>query len=242
MSFGSGTNSFSSGFRGTIVLPGTEDHLPMNALTMRTFGITLCGLAFLATGCASQKQLKDYQDEVRALREERTQIKKENRQLRMQNESYEVALAEANATIEAIPEAVDYDDLDALGIDYGQRGGNFVISIPSSITFAAGKADLKREGKEALQVVAQRLLQDHGDGNYWIEGHTDSDPIRKSQWGSNRDLSMARAMSVLHYLVESCNVSDAQCIVAGHGEYQPLVTNEDDGGKARNRRVEIVVH
>ncbi len=214
----------------------------MNALTMRTFGITLCGLAFLATGCASQKQLKDYQDEVRALREERTQIKKENRQLRMQNESYEVALADANATIEALPETLEYGELDELGIDYGMRGGNFVISIPSSITFDSGKADLKRRGKDALATVAQTLLSDHGDGNFWIEGHTDNDPIRKSKWGSNRDLSMARAMSVLHYLVESCGIPDAQCIVAGHGEYEPRVANEDDGGKARNRRVEIVVH
>ena len=49
-------------------------------------------------------------------------------------------------------------------------------------------------------------------------------------------------MSVLHYLVEDCNVADEQCVVAGHGQYQPVSSGSDNGSKARNRRVEIVVH
>ena len=53
---------------------------------------------------------------------------------------------------------------------------------------------------------------------------------------------MGRAMAVLHYLVENCGLSDDTCVVAGHGEYMPLAPNEDDASKARNRRVEIVVH
>ena len=214
----------------------------MNASTPRTYGIAAIGFLLLTSGCVSQQTLKDYQDEVRALREERTQLKKENRQLRMQNESYEVALAEANAKLTDVPESPEYDELDALGIDYRTQGGNFVISIPASITFASGKATLTKQGQEALNVVAQTLRNDYGDGIYWIEGHTDSDPIRKSKWESNRDLSVARAMGVLHYLVENAGILDDQCVVAGHGQYSPPAANDDDAGKARNRRVEIVVH
>ncbi len=214
----------------------------MYASTKTTIAAALTGLCLLTSGCASQKQLLEYQDEVRTLREERTQLKKENRGLRMQNESYEIQLAEASQRITTTPDVKNYDELDALGIDYREQGGNFVISIPSSITFGSGKAELTKEGRNALTTVARTLSGDYGDGTYWIEGHTDSDPIRKSNWGSNRELSTARAMAVLHYLVESCGVEDSQCVVAGHGEYVPLGANDDKAGKARNRRVEIVVH
>jgi len=199
-------------------------------------------LFFLLVGCASQKTLMQYQDEVRALREERTQLKKENKELRAQNEAYEISLAEASVKPGVPTTVADNPELDALGIDYTTRGGNFVFSIPSEITFPSGKAELTKKGNEALQAVARVLLAEHKGGDYWIEGHTDSDPIKKSKWESNRDLSVERAMAVLHYLVEDCNVSDEQCVVAGHGQYQPLASNDDNGGKARNRRVEIVVH
>jgi chemotaxis protein MotB len=86
------------------------------------------------------------------------------------------------------------------------------------------------------------LLQDHASGRYSIEGHTDTDPIKKSKWESNRELSVARAMAVLDYLVEECNVPDGSCVVAGHGQYDPKAEGSDAGAKARNRRVDIIVH
>lgn len=214
----------------------------MKAPTMRTLPLALFTLVAVTSGCATQQQLADYQDEVRALREERTQLKKENVALRRQAESYEVALAEASQKLATQPDELSYPELDALGMDYRNQGGNFVISIPSSITFQAGKAELKDEGRKALAVVASTLRSDHADGQYWIEGHTDSDPIRKSKWSSNRELSVARAMAVLHHLVESAGIPDEQCVVAGHGEYAAIASNADSAGKARNRRVEIVVH
>ena len=209
-----------------------------------TIGI-LAGLMVLlplASGCASKKALQDYQDEVRSLREEKTQLKKENRGLRLQLENYEVALADANSKASEAPQTMAYPKLDALGVDYGTRGGNFVISLPAEITFGSGKAELTSKGKEALRVVAKTLQADHGAGNYWIEGHSDNDPIKKSKWNSNRELSMFRALAVLHFLVEDTGIPDEQCVVAGHGEYMPLTPNDSAAGKARNRRVEIVVH
>ncbi len=217
----------------------------MKGTTLQKYRGTVMSLLLLGLGtsCASQQVLQEYQDEVRALREERTNLKKENRQLRLQLESYESALAEANMrTNEAPAETTQYAELDALGIPYGQRGANFVISLPNEITFASGRADLTAQGKSALQAVARTLGGDYGSGFYWIEGHTDADPIKKSKWGSNRELSFARAMAVLHYLVEDCEVSDEQCVVAGHGQYRPVAGNDSKEGKAKNRRVEIVVH
>lgn len=196
---------------------------------------------FFLGSCASPTKVKQYQDELRVLREERTQLKKENRDLRAENEAYEISLAEASLKPGTPTPMTDNPELDGLGIEYGQRGGNTYYSIPSEVTFGSGKAELTKKGQEALKAVARSILKDQKDGKLWIEGHTDSDPITKSKWESNRDLSVERAMAVLHYLVESCDVPDDRCVVAGHGQYQPLTGNNDSASKARNRRVEIVV-
>lgn len=218
---------------------------PMNRKVNRkaTLGSALALVcAFASSGCASHKTLRNYQDEIRTLREERTNLKKENRDLRNQLDGYEVALAEANARVTAIPESKTYGELDDYGIEYGNRDGNFVISVPTEITFGSGRADLTKGGKSALQAVARTLTADYGSGEYWIEGHTDDDPIKKSKWGSNRELSIARAVAVLTFLVEECGVPDDQCVVAGHGQYEPVAPNSSKTDKAKNRRVEIVVH
>jgi len=212
--------------------------------TKRTLVTALCSTLLLFFGsCASQKTLKQYQDEVRALREERTQLKKENRELRAQNEANETAMAEASMKTSPPAAVPDNSELDTLGLDYGtDKEGNSFISIPAEVAFPSGKAELTKKGQEALKTVARVLLEQHKGGRFWIEGHTDSDPIKKSKWASNRDLSVERAMAVLHYLVEDCNVPDEQCVVAGHGQYEPIAANDDNAGKARNRRVSIVVH
>lgn len=214
----------------------------MNKLrTLRT-ALTALPLLFFAS-CASQKTLKQYQDEVRTLREERTQLKKENRDLRSMNEQYETQLAEASMKPATPAPIADNPELDGLGIEYGRdRFGNTVISIPAEVTFSSGKAEITKKGEEALRTVARVLLDDHANAKYWIEGHTDTDPIKKSKWESNRELSVARAMAVLSYLVEECNVPDGNCVVAGHGQYDPKAEGNDSGAKARNRRVDIIVH
>jgi len=218
----------------------------MIASKTRNFGTALVGLSLLfAAGCASPQTLRQYQDEVRSLREERTALKKENRDLRMQNEAYEAALAQANTMPASAPITNDqgasaFDEI--TGVNATVRGGNLVVSIEDSVTFSSGRAQLTKQGEQTLRAVADVLRQQHPSGEYWIEGHTDSVPISKSKWGSNRELSMARAMAVLHYLVESCGVADESCVVAGHGQYDPVAENTTNEGKARNRRVEIVVH
>jgi len=214
----------------------------MNKLRTLRSALTCLPLLVFAS-CASQKTLKQYQDEVRTLREERSQLKKENRDLRSQAELYETQLAEASMKPQAATPIADNPVLDELGIEYGRdRFGNTVISIPSEVTFSSGKADITKNGESALRAVARVLKEDHPSGRYWIEGHTDTDPIKKSKWESNRELSVARAMAVLSYLVEECEVPDSNCVVAGHGQYDPKAEGGDAGSKARNRRVDIIVH
>jgi flagellar motor protein MotB len=205
-------------------------------------------------GCVLQDQhlreLAERDDQIRSLQEERTALKAQMRDLEYQRDSLETSLIDANsrASTAAAPAGAaqetpqSFAELDSVGVGYGKNAaGEPMLTIPAEITFASGKAELSSKGRSALDAVARTLKREFPDANYWIEGHTDSDPIKHSSFGTNRDLSLARAMAVLHYFVESGGIPDEHCIVVGHGQYQPLVAETGPAGKAKNRRVEIVV-
>jgi len=212
---------------------------------MKHKALALLALLPLAAGCASQKVVDDYEAEIAALREERTSLKSENQNLRSQLDQTQSALSNASSDLNAaraevanVPTLPTFDS----GVEVGMRGGDLVISVPSSISFPSGKAALSANGKNALREVADLLRREHSEGTLWIEGHTDSDQISKSKFKSNRDLAAQRAMSVLEYFVTECGIPDASCVLVSHGEYAPVAENSSKDGKARNRRVEIVVH
>ena len=216
-------------------------------MRLRAALVAVLAAAPFIGACAStqyQAALDEREADNKALREERSNLKGQLRDARYQNESLEAALADANARLVAEPDttAVKQDtELEQAGIGVGMRDGNIVYTVPDAITFASGKADLSSRGKEALKLVASRLTSDYPDGEYWVGGHTDSDPIVKSKFASNRDLSLARAMAVLRYMVDDAGIKDGQCAVVGFGEYRPLTANDSSASKARNRRVEITV-
>ena len=193
------------------------------------------------TGCATQEQLKTYEDEISSLRERNSKLQRENDQLHNELDMARAQVAEATMQIREAETAPSYPSLEGMGVDVSLRGDSVVISIPSSITFASGSAQLSPAGQDAVRAVARVLGNDYPRAKYWIEGHTDSQQPSKSAFDSNRDLSVARAMNVLEFMVNSCGIADGSCVVAGHGEYSPLGTNDTNDGMARNRRVEIVV-
>ena len=123
-------------------------------------------LLLLSMGCATSTQyrqaLHDRDNEIRGLREERTSLKNELRDLQNQNASLETALSEANGLLEASAEIAQseppprtYSELEDFGITTQERNGAMVITVPSNITFASGKAELKQSGREAIGAVAR---------------------------------------------------------------------------------------
>jgi len=216
---------------------------------MSTAGALL--LAASLASCVSsrgyQQAMDEKEAEIRALREERSTLKAQIQKQRSDLDSTRGQVAEASmrpAEPADAPESAEtkFPELDKMGISYGVRDGNMVISIPSSITFPSGQATLSKDGQKALKEVASTLKKQYARAKYEIDGHTDADPIKKSKFTSNRELSIARAMAVLTFLVEDCSIQDDQCVVAGYGQYDPVAKNDNDKDKAKNRRVEIVVH
>ena len=116
-----------------------------------------------------------------------------------------------------------------------------VITFVGDVLFDSGKAKIRPEAYEALDKVARVLNENVPDLSIGIEGHTDNVPIRLSKWKSNWELSSARALSVLHYLVDDKGVAADRVSAIGYGEYSPVASNDTKAGRQDNRRVEIVI-
>ena len=116
-----------------------------------------------------------------------------------------------------------------------------VITFVSEVLFDSGKAKIKSGAYESLDKVATVLKETVPDLDVGIEGHTDNVPIKVSGWKSNWELSSARAMSVLHYLVDKKGIAPHRVAAIGYGEYRPVASNETKDGRRQNRRVEIVI-
>ncbi|MCR4336246.1 MAG: OmpA family protein [Candidatus Omnitrophica bacterium] len=126
-----------------------------------------------------------------------------------------------------------------VSVGLGDRG--LVVTFVSEVLFDSGKAKLREEAFEKLSKVARVLNTTVVDYNIGIEGHTDNVPIKHSGWKSNWELSSARAMSVLHYLIDEEGLAPERLSGTGYGEYHPVASNDDAEGRQKNRRVEIVI-
>ena len=115
------------------------------------------------------------------------------------------------------------------------------IRLESSQLFGPGRAELKPEVSGTLDRVAQALKSDYSGRLVGIEGHTDADPITKSKWKNNHELSVARSVAVFEALKRR-GVPESQLYVAGYGPNHPLAASNSKQTKSQNRRVEIVVY
>jgi chemotaxis protein MotB len=121
-------------------------------------------------------------------------------------------------------------------------GDRFVFQ--SELFFDVGAAALRPEGRVELDKVAGALLdldKQIPQEIPWVlrvDGHTDVRPIASAQFPSNWELSSARAISVVQYLITK-GVSPQRLVAAGFGEFQPLDTSNTDDAHRRNRRIEL---
>jgi len=124
-------------------------------------------------------------------------------------------------------------------LELASRG--LVITMVNDILFDSGKAKLKKDAKVVLAKIASVIKEAVPDRNIGVEGHTDNVPIKYSGWKSNWELSAARATSVVHYLIDECGIEPAKLSAIGYGEFRSIDTNDTKEGRARNRRVEIII-
>lgn len=129
-----------------------------------------------------------------------------------------------------------FDIIDGITVYRTERGVS--VSFEDSILFESGSASIRKDGRVLLDAVAGLIKTTQN--MIVIEGHTDNIPIRSVRYGSNWELSAARATSVLQHLVQDYGVRPERLSVSGYGEFRPIATNSTPGGRAKNRRVEII--
>jgi chemotaxis protein MotB len=133
--------------------------------------------------------------------------------------------------------------LQSKDITISELQGKLTVNILDRVLFASGEAELKPEGEKVLGQVASVLTQ-HTNRQIYVIGHTDNVPIRASAFGrysSNWELSTARATSAVRYLVEKADVDPSRMAAVGYGEYHPIADNSTPEGRAKNRRIAIVI-
>ncbi|MBN2804541.1 MAG: OmpA family protein [Deltaproteobacteria bacterium] len=162
------------------------------------------------------------------------ETKRREAALKAEQEAQRARMAKYRAVIEKFKDLVNSGKLKIKIVN-----GQMVVQMASNILFETGKADLSDEGKEALLSLAS-ILQTIKDRKFQIAGHTDNVPISSRKFPSNWELSSARAVTVVKFMQEN-GVNPVNISAAGFAEYQPTASNDDEEGKAANRRIEITL-
>ena len=215
---------------------GSMSRFGLMALTLATFTLT--------TGCTSGR-LKQERDALyiqnQELQEELTRARMaldESEQRRMDMQSDRDRLQGQLADAAAAPTYVDNSStnkFDAIpGVEAFERDGEIAVRVEGDVLFSSGKVDLKSSAKSTLGRVAGILKSDYAGQTIRIEGYTDSDPIKKSKWKDNLELSLQRAAAVQRYLKQQ-GIPSSRMYSAGFG------SNKSQASKSKSRRVEIVV-
>lgn len=129
------------------------------------------------------------------------------------------------------------------GLTIEQRNGKVYVSMENKLLFQTGSWAVNDEGKKAVVLVG-KVLSDNPDISVLIEGHTDNDKILGAIGGgveNNWDLSTKRATAIVTILSENKGINKQNLTAAGRGEFAPLMSNDTPEGKAKNRRIEIVL-
>jgi len=119
------------------------------------------------------------------------------------------------------------------------KGRDIIVRVKEHGSFPSGSDMLSENFKPVLRIIRDVLTET--DGQITVEGHTDDVPISTTRFRSNWALSSARAVSVAHGLFGDGAIDQERFTVAGYADTKPLVSNSTGAGRARNRRVEVVI-
>ncbi|WP_067727063.1 flagellar motor protein MotB [Oceanobacillus damuensis] len=127
---------------------------------------------------------------------------------------------------------------DKLGTELTDEG--LLITIVNDVFFDSGSAQVKAEGVEVAEDVSN-LLYTEPPHQIVISGHADDVPIGTSEFSSNWELSVTRALNFMSLVLENEDLDPTLFSAKGFGEYKPLVPNTSDENRAKNRRVEVLI-
>jgi chemotaxis protein MotB len=208
---------------------------------------------FLLFGCASTKKLN-------TLESDNARITAENENLKQELERANSLLAEQERRLASLEQERElekaalektYDNLiselkreiERGQIQVKQVQDRLQVSIAEQLFFETGKAEIKPAGQAVLRRIGP-ILKKIPEKNIRVEGHTDTVPIGPSlrpQYPTNWELGAARAVNVARFLIKESGIDPLRLSAVSYGQYRPIATNSTEQGRAKNRRIEIVL-
>lgn len=187
---------------------------------------------------AKEKALAAEQDRLNKLRDELASSTQRLNELESMIAAKDAAMKKLKDTLSKALNAFE-----GKGLTVEQKNGKVYVSMENKLLFQTGSWAVGSEGRRAVVEVGKVLAQ-NPDITVLIEGHTDNDKILGSIGGgieSNWDLSTKRATAIVNILGENAGIQKKNLTAAGRGEYAPIMTNDSPEGKAKNRRIEIIL-
>ncbi|MFM1944492.1 MAG: hypothetical protein RI897_3474 [Verrucomicrobiota bacterium] len=130
--------------------------------------------------------------------------------------------------------------LESKDVTISELAGKLTVNILDRVLFASGEASIKEEGQAVLSEVAG-FLAAMPERQIQVIGHTDNVPIATARFPSNWELSAARALAAVRFLSEEAGVDPKRLGALAQGEFHPIADNSTPEGRAKNRRIAIVV-
>jgi chemotaxis protein MotB len=220
--------------------------------------LAACGVkeeVYKAKELEAQKYMKQYQDEAQKsadlekklaavegrLSDVEKQFGLEKGQLMAEKDrltAEKMALEKKSAEYERLAGSLK-SQISAGQIELSELRGKLTVKLKDKILFASGSAAIGKDGKAALDTVAEAFMDLKGK-NVVVAGYTDNVPTNKKAFPSNWELSTARAIAVVKYL-QSKGLDPVMLAAAGFSEYRPVASNETPEGRSLNRRIEIAL-
>ncbi|SHL98618.1 OmpA family protein [Flavobacterium xinjiangense] len=183
--------------------------------------------------------LEQLDEKGKALALEQDRLSKSAQRL----QELEDLIAAKEASMKKLKETLSkaLNSFEGKGLTVEQKNGKVYVSMENKLLFNSGSWAVGSEGKRAVIEVG-KVLGDNPDISVLIEGHTDDDAFTASgPIADNWDLSTKRATAIVAILGENKKINKQNLTAAGRGEFSPLASNSTADGKAKNRRIEIIL-
>ncbi|NMO22152.1 flagellar motor protein MotB [Pyxidicoccus fallax] len=195
---------------------------------------------------AARKQLEEKlaaaEAERAKLSTEKEQLSTEKEQLSQTVQEQEAELAKLKATYDDLQDKMKAEIANG-AIRLSQDAGRIQVDLVDKVLFDSGDASISTRGQEVLTRLGG-VLSKVEDKHIQVSGHTDDSPPSQKLQGTfptNWELSVARAVNVVRFLQEKGGVPARRLVAAGYGEMRPISPNATPQGRARNRRIEVLL-
>lgn len=189
----------------------------------------------------SQQKSMVMQDEIAVLQEQLASTSNQLAQERMQNQPAQTFTAKPDSTSPLVMESA-MSQLSLPGFEMRFDGGVVRVEIPADKVFEKTTANILPSGVSILTQAAEEIERVFPRHFVGIEGHFDTEPLADTSWKSTHEFTAARSTAVFNFFVSRTPLVKGQLFVVAHGSNHPVVSNATAAGRARNRRVELVIY